>query len=300
MAIPSFDPSKMSWNTFAMKLHATLIECDMAYLLRESETNAFNAHHSKELMIELYKKLQGSALQFFTSMSAQRYYMEQGRSIEMLRFLVNKFHPLDSRSIQNIITSMQSLQLLDSEDLHIYKGKLENYNLQLSWVGQEMSPSFILHLAQTQLSKSRYAKDIESLQLSHTASGTTFASLDDLIDGLECLDKLRGLPYGGVAIAKPAPAKPSPSIPKKPLPAGIVAAVHDKESSDISSFDMHPEAWIGAINLSEDFVKKLRSLFKCPQCRTNDHTLPSCPLMKNWVIKNVLVLICLLPVRHLR
>jgi hypothetical protein len=97
LAIPSFDPSKMTWNTFAMKLHATLIECDMAYLLCESETNAFNARHLKELMIEFYKKLQGSALQFFTSMPAQRYYMEQGHGIEMLHFLVNKFHPLDSR-----------------------------------------------------------------------------------------------------------------------------------------------------------------------------------------------------------
>jgi hypothetical protein len=49
-------------------------------------------------MIELYKQLQGSAISFFTLMTAQCYHMEQGHGIEMLRFLVNKFHPLDNRS----------------------------------------------------------------------------------------------------------------------------------------------------------------------------------------------------------
>jgi len=26
-------------------------------------------------------------------------------------------------------------------------------------------------------------------------------------------------------------------------------------------------------------------MFKCVQCRSNDHTLPNCPLMKNWIVK---------------
>ncbi len=89
-----------------------------------------------------------------------------------------------------LVSSMQSLELLDSEDLCVYKDKLENYNLQLSWVGQEMSPSFLVFLAQSQLGKSRYSKDIEALQLSHTASGTSFTTLDDLCQGLERLDKI--------------------------------------------------------------------------------------------------------------
>ena len=41
----------------------------------------------------------------------------------------------------------------------------------------------------------------------------------------------------------------------------------------------------GAINLDEAHVKILRSMFKCLQCCTNNHTFPSCPLLKNWVIK---------------
>jgi hypothetical protein len=148
----------MSWTQFAMKLHASLIECDMAYLLQEPHTTTANAAHSKELMLELFRKLQGNALSLFTSLSSQNYYLEGGQGIEMIQALVNKFHPLDDGAVQNIIASMQSLELLDHEDLSVYKTKLENFNLQLSWVGQEMSPSFLVFLAQSQLGKSRYGK----------------------------------------------------------------------------------------------------------------------------------------------
>jgi hypothetical protein len=174
LTIPQVDPAKLSWSSFAMKLHASLIECDIGYLLRESSNNEANAAHSKELMLELFKKLQGIAINLFTGLTAQRYYLEGGRGIEMIKALVDKFHHMDERAIQTIISFMQSLTLVDTEDLSVYRDKLENYNLQLSWVGQEMSPSFLVYLAQSQLSKSLYQKDIESLQMSHTASGTSF------------------------------------------------------------------------------------------------------------------------------
>jgi hypothetical protein len=104
----------MTWTSFAMKLHASLIECDLAYLLCEPSTNHLNVVHSKELMLELFKKLQGSSLSLFTGMSAQHYYLEGGSGIKMVKALVNKFHPLDNNAIQTIITSMQSLELLDT------------------------------------------------------------------------------------------------------------------------------------------------------------------------------------------
>lgn len=163
-------------------------------------------------MLELFKKLQGSSLSIFTSMAAQHCYLEGGRGIEMVKALVNKFHPLNNNVIQNIIASMQSLELLDTEDLSVYKDKLENFNLHLYWVGQEMSQSFLVHLAQSQLEKSRYRRDIDALQKSHTASETSFSSLDDICNGLERLDKLKGLPYGGAAPASKTPPKP---VPKK-------------------------------------------------------------------------------------
>ena len=45
---------------------------------------------------------------------------------------------------------MQNLQLSDSEDLNVYKDKLENLNLQLTWVGQGMPELYLIHLAQHQ------------------------------------------------------------------------------------------------------------------------------------------------------
>ena len=60
--------------------------------------------------------------------------------------------------------------------------------------------------------------------MSHTASGTSFTSLDDLCDGLGCLDKLRGLPYGCAADISKLPSKPSP---KKLTTMGLVASVQD-------------------------------------------------------------------------
>lgn len=74
-----------------------------------------------------------------------------------------------------------------------------------------MGNSFIVFLAQSQLGKSRYKADKTALQLSHMASGTSFTSLDDLCHGLECLDKMHGLPYGGAAIT------PKTTTAKTPL-----------------------------------------------------------------------------------
>jgi len=99
--------------------------------------------------------------------------------------------------------------------------------------------------------------------------------------GLQRLDRIRGLPYGGAAILK----LPQKSFKKPSSPARMVASVQEGGDGTPKNFECHPESWIGAINLNEDHVKMLRSIFKCRQCRTNNHTFPSCPLWKHWVIK---------------
>jgi hypothetical protein len=97
------------------------------------------------------------------------------------------------------------------------------------------------------------------------------------------IDKLKGLPYGGAALVfKPQP-KPTPK--KYNTTVGFVAAVQDDITSQNGTLEMHKDSWIGAINLPEEYVKQLRQLFKCVQCRSNEHTLTSCPLMKNWIIR---------------
>jgi hypothetical protein len=195
-----------------------------------------------------------------------------GRGIEMIKVLVAKFHPLDNGSIQSIMSSLHNLQLPDSDDLSKYKDKLENFNMQLAWVGQGMPGSYLIHLAQNQLKTSRYAKDIVALEISNTASGTSFHLLHDFFMGLECLDRLHGLPN-----QKPY-KKPSTTI-------GMVASVQESQAISETPLVLHSDPCIGAINLDEAHVKILRSIFKCPQCRTNNHTFPSCPIQKNWVIR---------------
>jgi hypothetical protein len=54
----------------------------------------------------------------------------------MIRALVSKFNPLDEGAVQALMLLIQSLELLDTEDLCVYHDKLENLHLQLSWVGQ--------------------------------------------------------------------------------------------------------------------------------------------------------------------
>jgi len=64
--------------------------------------------------------------------------------------------------------------------------------------------------------------------------------------------------------------------------------VTDSDVDSSSTLEMHKDAWVGAINLPEDQACLLRQMFKCVICHSNDHTLPCCPLMKNWVIKKKL------------
>jgi hypothetical protein len=60
---------------------------------------------------------------------------------------------------------------------------MENLNLQLSWEGQGMPEPYLIRLAQHQLKKKRCGKDIEALQISNTASGTLFQSLQEFFSG---------------------------------------------------------------------------------------------------------------------
>jgi hypothetical protein len=70
--------------------------------------------------------------------------------------------------------------------------------------------------------------------------------------GLERLDHIRGLPYGGAAITKVTQKiykKPSSSV-------GMVASAQDNLDT-IKQLEFQPESWTGAINLDEDHVKLL-------------------------------------------
>lgn len=71
-----------------------------------------NARHAKELILELCLLC---LLSF--SIHAQQCSVEGGHVNEMIQAPVNKFQTLNNQAIQNIVTPMQNVQLLDSEDI---------------------------------------------------------------------------------------------------------------------------------------------------------------------------------------
>ena len=83
-------------------------------------------------MVQLYKKLKGSALKLFTSQHAETYYMEGGAGIEMFHLLASKFNPMDANSVSQTINKLQDLKLDDSQDLSVYFDSILDYNMQLS------------------------------------------------------------------------------------------------------------------------------------------------------------------------
>jgi hypothetical protein len=88
------------------------------------------------------------------SIHAQQCSVEGGHVNEMIQAPVNKFQTLNNQAIQNIVTPCKMF------NFWIQRIFLEHYNF--SWVVQE-SPPYSLFLAQTQLAKSCYEKDIEAL-----------------------------------------------------------------------------------------------------------------------------------------
>ena len=134
----------------------------------------------KFLYFSFSKKLKVSALKLFTSRHAETYYMEGGRGIEILYLLASKFNPMDANSVSQTINKLHDLKLDDSQDLSVNFDSLLDYNMQLSWVKQDMSDEMLLWFAQKQLKASRYKMDVESLEMSHAAASTSFTSLNDL------------------------------------------------------------------------------------------------------------------------
>jgi len=278
--IPVFNDKKTTWANYAPKLRAALLECNMSFLLTEERTTAANAPQSKELMLQFFKKLEGSAAKLFTSMEAEQFYMEGGRGIEMLRLLASTFNPLDDEAIREIIKKINAHVLDDSQDLSSYFDAITDWNAQLSWVGQSFPVTYLIQLAVSQLSKSRFAKQLESLQFFHTAAKTSFTSLNDIKEGLTRLDPARGLSTAVAVTPSPA-GKKHWTKNKGGVQEGLVSAVTDGADDIV----MHSLAWIGAIDLSDQQVQKIKSDFKCWLCRTNGHSWPACSHLTKWEIK---------------
>ena len=124
---------------------------------------------------------------------------------------------------------------------------------------------------------------MESLQFFHTAAKTSFTSLEDIKSGLTRLDPARGL--STIAAVTPSPGGKKPWHKNKSgPPEGLVSSVLDGSVTP-SDITMHSLAWVGAIDLTDKQVQKIKSDFKCWLCRCNSHPWPACPYLSKWDIK---------------
>jgi hypothetical protein len=104
--------------------------------------------------------------------------------------------------------------------------------------------------------------------------------LYDIKEGLTRLDPARGL--STVAVVTPSPSgKKQWTKHKGGVQEGLVSSVTDAADDIV----MHSLAWIGAIDLSDQQVQKIKSDFKCWLSRTNGHSWPSCSHLTKWEIK---------------
>lgn len=81
----------MAFMEFNTEVILALIKVKKAYLVQEIKTTAANADDSLMLAVELYDKCEGSAKLLFASMEAQSEYLFQGKGIEILQLLIDRF-----------------------------------------------------------------------------------------------------------------------------------------------------------------------------------------------------------------
>jgi hypothetical protein len=132
-------------------MYGALCKANISYLLKEPETNEMYAAHSKTLALKLYDKLQGPALQLFTFISAEQYYMEGDGGIELIRVLARTFNPMDAQAVSKLINKLRTISLPATMDLGVFFGIMNYTNEQLGWVGQGMSEMYLVTHAMNRL-----------------------------------------------------------------------------------------------------------------------------------------------------
>ncbi len=264
-----------------MKVQNQLMKAQVDYLLHEHETNALNFQDSKKVAIELFDKLTGAALSLFSSQKNHKYYVLSGRGIEMLHLLAKKFNPLDLDAVSDLLNELQSLQLLDSDDLSVLINKVDDITDRLMMVNQAPPESFMVHLIQNVLKTSRYGPDLITLQRTHAANRTSFHTIDELVVALHCMDKVNGRDYGGQAITTSstnvskvtfAPGTGVKSGTLKPASKeNFVSAVTGTPGPEpITPAFTHD--WMGAHDLTDEQIKLVCAQMQCPVCCTDKYT----------------------------
>jgi hypothetical protein len=160
---------------------------------------------------------------------------------------------------------------------------LKDTNMQLSWCGTGMPDDLLVDIVMHHLENSRYKCAVEQLLILHTATGSSYNTLDALYGATLHLDRYRGHAYGSKHNSS-SDNKCFSGGNLKGTSQGLVSAVSDQDTEDgngtsTSNFTFHKDPWIGAVELEEKYVKHLHHIFWCPLCHTNKRNFPQCPIL---------------------
>jgi hypothetical protein len=278
LTFSAFDGVKPAFAEWFMKVQNQMMKTNQDYLLRETETTALNSRDSKAVAIELFDKLTGAAHNLFSSLKNHRYYVLGGRGIEMLHLLTRKFNPLDMDAVGEMLTELQSLQLLDTEDLSVLINKVDDICCRLAMVNQNPPESFMVHHVQNVLKTSRYGPELIVLLRTHAANRTAFRTIDELVVALHRMDKVNGRDYGGQAFKSEPKVKFGPGVGGtpggKPLKEQFVSSVISPPGDTVTTGLTHD--WMGARDLTDEQIKTIRANQQCHLCRTDKHPWTKC------------------------
>lgn len=176
---------------------------------------------------------------------------------------------------------LQEVTLKPEQDLNDFMNNILDINRKLSWVGQGMSPGWLLNIITYTLGKSRYKTQLETLLAAHSAVGTSISDINGIIQYLSANDIFEGKAYGGAGqptTTTTTTTTPSGTKPTNGRLKGSASAVQGEEDLQ-TEFTYHAKHhFIGALNLTAKQVAIKMSCSKCWLCTALRHIPGLCVL----------------------
>jgi len=184
---PVFEGINPAFPEWLLSVQNQILKVNQGYLLRESETNAFNHQDSQVVAMDFFDKLTGAALHLFSSTQKYDHNVIGGRGIEMLQLLNRTF--MNKNFVGDLFRDLHSLKLGDTGDLFIFRRKVEDICSRFALVNQCPPKSFLVHQVQNILKTSRYRPTLLDLLLAHDINRTAFLSIDALFPAFHQSDR---------------------------------------------------------------------------------------------------------------
>lgn len=248
-----------------------------------SVTTPDNAAFSARLADELRRVLPEAIMSRFLAVESSYF---DNRGLEMVVALWDKFEPSNESNVFDLFKILGSATLLTSDDPHTYQYRFAKLSQRFRRCHVDLPPSLLTMAAVRGLARSKYGVvcqdyvrgnrpsslieltarmtqiDENSALFPDATSTFQFSSTSDTnVDGATLWGNLLGGSTGSTGTTGTAKKKPPTS---------------DTTTSN-GSFP-----WYGKSELSSQEVLDLKSMFKCPLCKSNGHTMNVCPNRGKW------------------